>query len=143
MTDSNHLALYDSARAALSKAVRVDEVKKVRDASIAIKAYARIAKDREMEANAYELRARAERRLGEMMEVQPKAKGGEHGGKKPLDGIRKNPSNPVATLAEAGIDKNLAHRARAAAKRPEKIFEEGHRMAPPANSQPAADLPRA
>jgi len=66
---TNQLALYESARAALAKAVKVDEVKEIRDKAMAIKAAAKIAKDREMEANAFELRARAERRLGEMMEA--------------------------------------------------------------------------
>jgi hypothetical protein len=63
---------------------------------------------------ATELRKRAERRLGEMMAAQPKATGGEHGGKKTLNGLRNNPSNPTITLDDAGIDKNLAHRARKA-----------------------------
>jgi hypothetical protein len=42
-----------------------------------------------------------------MMAEQPKATGAEHGGKRPFDGVRKTPSNPTPTLAEAGIDKNL------------------------------------
>jgi len=120
MTESNHLALYDSARAALAKAVRVDEVKDIRDKAVAIKHYARIAKDREMEANAYELRARAERRLGEMLEAGRADRASQGGDRRSRDS--KNPLKP--TLKEAGIDKNLAKRARTAAKRPEKIFEE-------------------
>jgi hypothetical protein len=61
-----------------------------------------------------------------MMALQPKATGGEHGGRgRPkIDGVSRTPSiarrpapvekkdPPRATLAEAGIDKNLAHRAR-------------------------------
>jgi hypothetical protein len=45
------------------------------------------------------------------MTDQPKAKGGEHGGKARIEGFRENPSIPAITLAQAGIDKNLAHRA--------------------------------
>ena len=45
------------------------------------------------------------------MTEQPKAKGGEHGGKARIEGFRENPSIPAITLAQAGIDKNLAHRA--------------------------------
>jgi hypothetical protein len=50
-----------------------------------------------------------------MMKVQPKANGarepGTHRGTTPGD---ENPASPI-TLAEAGIDKNLAKRARKAA----------------------------
>jgi hypothetical protein len=65
--------------------------------------------------HATEIRLRDERRLGEMMAEQPKATGGEHGGRAKVDGFRENPSNPTPTLAQAGIDKNLANRARKAA----------------------------
>ncbi len=40
------------------------------------------------------------------------ANGGEHGGRAKTDGLRENPSNANPTLSEAGIDKNLADRAR-------------------------------
>jgi hypothetical protein len=45
------------------------------------------------------------------MTEQPKAKGGEHGGKARIEEFRENPSIPAIALAQAGIDKNLAHRA--------------------------------
>jgi hypothetical protein len=89
----------------------------------AMRAYSPMARDSELIGLATELRMRAERRLGEMIAAQPKATGGEHGGKKTLDGLRNNPTNPTATLAEAGVDKNLAHRARKAAKLNDKEFE--------------------
>lgn len=109
---ANELQFYNAAKAALAKAVKADEVKHIHNKASAIKAAAKIAKDKTLEANAQEIRMRAERSLGEMMAQQPKASGGEHGGRKPKDGIRKNPSNAKATLKEAGIDKNLAHAAR-------------------------------
>jgi hypothetical protein len=43
-----------------------------------------------------------------MMAEQPKAPAG----RPPEIGLRENPINQPITLAEAGIDKNLAHRAR-------------------------------
>src|SRR5262249_2787879 len=102
---SKELALYESARAALAKAVKVDEVKEIRDKAMAIKAVAKLAKDREMEANAYELRARAERRLGQMMEEGKDQRAGR--GRQLVSEKLIKP-----TLKEAGIDGNLAHRAR-------------------------------
>jgi hypothetical protein len=121
------LILYEAARAALAAARNVDEVKKVLNEAAAIAAYSKIAKDRTLEADAVEIRKRAERRLGEMMATQPKAKGGQpHQKKKPKStGISKNPVEeevPI-TLADAGIDKNLATRARDAAGLSESEFE--------------------
>jgi len=51
--------------------------------------------------------------LGELMQQAQRetvglAAGGEHGGKRRLDGSRTDPSNARPTLAEAGIDKHLA-----------------------------------
>ena len=54
---------------------------------------------------ASEIKIRAERRAGELLADMDKAKGGEHGGKPPLDGERREPSNPTPTLASLGITK--------------------------------------
>jgi hypothetical protein len=103
------LELYSKAKAALAAAVRVDEVKEIRNQAIAMAAHARVADDRKLEADARELRERAEQRLGDMMEKQPKAPAGRPSKK---IGVSKTPISKPATLAEAGIDKNLANRAR-------------------------------
>jgi hypothetical protein len=115
------LALYETARQALAAATKVDEVLKVRDESEWLKLYARQAKDREMLANATELRARAERRLGEMMALAAVA-GQIAEGRPPKNGVTDTPFSRV-TLDEAGIDKNLAKTARKSAAISERDFE--------------------
>jgi hypothetical protein len=56
-----------------------------------------------------QLLTRSERRLGEMMEEQPKAATGQHTGNQYVGiGVRET---PIPTLASQGIDKNLAKRA--------------------------------
>lgn len=114
------LTPYEAARRALHEARNVDDVKNVVNQAAAIHEYARRAKDYELIALATEIRLRAERRLGEMMAQQPKAMGG--GDQKSDHRVSKKPSD-VATLADAGIDKNLAHRARKAASLSTKEFE--------------------
>jgi hypothetical protein len=74
-----------------------------------------------LEADAHEIRRRAERKLGEMMAEQPKAKGGGDGSNQHqrATGVRKTlVASPTITLAQAGIDKNLAKAARKAAAIP-------------------------
>jgi hypothetical protein len=82
-------------------------------------AYARMAKDKQLEIDAAEIRAHATRWIGEMMAEQPKNEGG-----RPREtGLSENPVLKPVTLAEAGIDKNLAHAARQLAEIPEDDFE--------------------
>jgi hypothetical protein len=104
------LVKYDAACRALAEAKSVDEVEAIRDRSMALAAYARQANNRQLEADAFEIRIRAETRVGEMMAEQRKTVGLAPAGRRRI-GLSKNPiSQP--TLAEAGIDKNLANRAR-------------------------------
>jgi N6-adenosine-specific RNA methylase IME4 len=110
------LALYDHACAALAAAKSVDEVKEIVDVSVAMRAYAKQAKNRDLEADAVELRMRATRRLDQMRQAQAAtvglATGGEYGGRKRKDGVRNTPAIVHATLASQGIDKNLAKQGR-------------------------------
>jgi len=125
------LMKYDAACRAVAEARLVDEVRDILDAAAATRAYARQAKNRELEADALEIRLRAERRLGAIMQAQKQVvgvnKGGgdqrsDHRGSQNPGGAQSQPKLP--TLAEAGIDKNLAKRARSAATLPQEEFEE-------------------
>jgi hypothetical protein len=109
---SGGLALYDRACAALAEAMRVDEVKDILDAAAAMKAYARQAKNHDLEADAVELRMRATRRLDELRRAQAVTVGLNQGAVPGKTGLKSNPvldSRP--TLASQGIDKQLAPRA--------------------------------
>lgn len=107
------LVKYDAACRALAKARSVDEAKKIRDVAIAMKVYARQANNKQLEVDAAEIRFKAERRVGELLQQQRETVGlatGREGKRKSL-GVENTPSDRL-TLAEGGIDKNLAKRAR-------------------------------
>jgi hypothetical protein len=124
IADGPALALYDRACAALAAAKSVDEAKDILNTSAAIRAYARQARNRDLEADAVELRMRATRRLDEMRQAQKEAVGLAKGGK-PYQ--QRGPTGvsdtPVATLAMQGIDKNLAKQARVLGALSDDAFE--------------------
>lgn len=116
------LQRYDAACRALAEAKSIDEAKDVRDKSEAIRAYAKQAKNRQLEVDAAEIRMRAERRLGEIIKAQKETVGLATGG----DAMRARfqPGTEVRpTLADAGIDKKLSSRAQKLAAVPEAEFE--------------------
>jgi N6-adenosine-specific RNA methylase IME4 len=124
------LVRYDAACKALAEAVSVDEVKDIRDVAMAMKLYAKQAKNKVLEADAYELRVRAERKLGKMIAAQKAtvglATGGQPYQQRRSTGTRAEPvaSPPAPTLAEAGIDKKLSSRAQKMSAIPPAAFEE-------------------
>ena len=69
------IELYKNARAMVAQAAKIDEVKEIRDRAVAIQAYNRQRQDRTMEAKAFEIRAWAERRLGEELRAQGRKPG--------------------------------------------------------------------
>lgn len=107
------LIRYDAACRALSEAKAVDEAKDIRDKAEAMRAYARQARNHDLEVDAAEIRFRAERRLGELIQAQKKGPGLHEGGRPPkITGFPENPVSTLPTLSDVGIDKNLANRAR-------------------------------
>jgi N6-adenosine-specific RNA methylase IME4 len=121
------LALYDAGCRALAEAVAVNEVMAIRDEAAQLAAAARVANNRQAEADAVVLRMWATRRLGQLMQAQKEsvglASGGEHGGRRRIDGSRENPSLPRPTLAMQGIGKRLAHEARVLSTLSDEAFE--------------------
>ena len=120
------LPRYDAACVAVAKARTIDEVREIAAGADALRAYARQARNRQLELDAAEIRIRANRRVGELMLSQRVTIGmatspppaGRNGR------VVDKPDHRPPTLAEAGIDKNLAHRARKLAAVPQEKFEE-------------------
>jgi N6-adenosine-specific RNA methylase IME4 len=112
------LVKYDDACRAIAEAKLVDEAKDIRDKAIAMAAYARQAKNTELEADCVEIRMRAERKVGELIKAQRETVGLNRGAAVPTR-VDEKP-----TLADAGIDKNLAHRARTLAAASDTRFEQ-------------------
>jgi hypothetical protein len=117
---------YDNACRALAAAKAVDEVKEIHNQSEAMRAYAKQAKNKQLEIDAAEIRIRAERRIGELMKAQKEAGLMADGGDAMKARVAKKPEVAEAkiTLAEAGIDKNLADRARKYAAVPDDEWEQ-------------------
>jgi DNA N-6-adenine-methyltransferase (Dam) len=132
-TVAGTLVNYTAACKALAAARSTDEVRKIRDSAAALATYARLAKNRSMEIDAAEIRIRAERRVGELIAAQKQTSGlskgtagtGNTNIARKTGGSKSDP--PVkdgrATLADAGIDKHLADRARKLAAAPPPKFE--------------------
>jgi hypothetical protein len=124
---SFQLIKYDNACRAVAEAKSVDEVREIRDVSIAMKAYARQANNHELEADAIEIRMRATRRMDEMRQEQKATIGLNEGGR-PKTGVSNTPDSRP-TLAEAGIDKNLAKEGRKLGSLSNSEFEEAVKAA--------------
>ena len=119
-----HSILVQQAFTAIDAAASVEEVKKVLDQWAGLAAYARAAKEKQLEADAAEIKMRAERRLGEMMRAQKETVGFHKGGRPKTGSVGDPVSEPKGTLAEAGIDKHLADSARKEAAKSKEQFED-------------------
>jgi hypothetical protein len=128
---STALAQYDVACRALAEARAVDEVKDIRDKAAAMAAYAKQAKNKQLEAHAIEIRMRATRRLGQMIAEQKATVGlnsGTAGKGRPKKLGTVNNTAPKKderpTLLSQGIDDNLAKQARRWAALSEEKFKQ-------------------
>ena len=128
------LPLYDAACRAVSEAKNMDELRKIGSVAEAIRAAGKVAKNRQMEADGAEIRFRYERRVGELIKRQAETVGlnqgtagaGDSNIGRATGGSKTDPpvNQTHPTLAEAGIDKHLADRARKYAAIPEREFND-------------------
>jgi N6-adenosine-specific RNA methylase IME4 len=127
------LIKYDAACRAIAAAKRVDEVKHIRDVGIAMRAYARQADNHDLEADAIEIRMRATRRMDQMRQEQKAtvglAKGTRGAGRPKIGGGKNPPPKPVPSLADAGIDKDLAKEGRKLGVLSDREFEKSVKVA--------------
>ena len=75
------LVKYEAACRAVAEAASIDEAKDFRDKSEAMRAYAKQAKNKQLEVQSAEIRIRAERRIGELMAAQRDAGALSEGGR--------------------------------------------------------------
>jgi hypothetical protein len=117
------LTKYETARAALAEAHRVDEVKNIRDKAEAMAAYARQAKDSELIQYATEIKVRAERRCGELLArtaaTGERATREKHGRGGQVASFDQTPP----TLAQMGLTKDESSRYQQLAAMPADHFE--------------------
>jgi hypothetical protein len=104
------LIRYDAARRALAAAYRVDEAKKIRDKAEAVRTYAKLAGDLDMQNMAAEIRIRAERRAGQLLLEMEKNPGTRGAGRPRKDGSRitrsKASTAKAPKLEDIGITKD-------------------------------------
>ncbi|MCR6672173.1 hypothetical protein [Devosia ginsengisoli] len=134
---STELALFSVAKEALAEAVKVDEVKDVRDHAERIRLYGQQANDRTIIADATEIIMRAERRLGELLRSahetgqlgigRPARSNVEGDGEATAEDNEpvetSSPRQTRVTLKEAGISKKLSTRSQKFAAVAETAFE--------------------
>lgn len=124
----SELARYEAAERAIAAAEAVDEVLEIRSQATAWAAYAKQAKNRELEIKAARIRFRAEKRLGEML-IAAKETGQVRGGrpdKNPTSTEGFSDDQPITrvTLREAGIDHKLSSKAQRLAAMDVAEFEQ-------------------
>jgi len=122
MDDPKLPAQYSAAKRALAVAVKVEQAKHVHDVASTMAVYAYKAKDPDMAGDAAEIVARATRVIGEINDAEKKAgKQAKPTGRPSRNRVPKRPDLP--SLADRGVDKHLADRARRLFRMIEPAFE--------------------
>jgi len=121
----NELAKLNFARKALMEAKTLDEIKKIKDIAVAVKAYT-IAKGLgiEMKNEASEIEIRAIREMGKLIREKQEAKEiarQDHGGANIKNGVPDG--NTVITLPEIGITRKESSTSKNLASIPDEKFE--------------------
>ena len=115
----SNLILWDKMKQAVVECHSIDEISNIRNQAEAYRYALRQAKESpEVIKKAEEIKLRAERRAGEILNETPKAKGGGD--------VRNHQSQPVTgdiTLADMGITKNQSSKWQKIASIPEDKFE--------------------
>lgn len=132
--DSVNLVRYDAMVRAIAECHAIDEIKDFRDKAMALELYQRQAQNLEAERKACEVRLRAERRCGEILNAMRErgemARGVQMNGRNEYGDYRQSQretAEPPKTLSDLGISKTQSSRWQALANVPEEQFEEALR----------------
>jgi len=114
------LANYDAARHALIEARSIDEVKDIRDRAEALRQYMRQAGESlQLQNDVAEIKLRAERRAGELLQDMEK-----HPAGRPTANPSHDASNSIATLSDLGVTFSQSSRWQTIARIPEEQFDQ-------------------
>ena len=117
---NNQLVHLMKAKRELALVTRIDEVKEIRSKAEALRVYAKQAGESlEMQNNCAEIKIRAERRAGELLQEIDKSRGGRP---TKTSNMMLQVSGP--TLMELGVSRMQSSRWQTIANIPERIFEQ-------------------